>query len=81
MPPPPPAPLMMAECDLLLVMRTLPAPDPMNPGKTYTIYGFTLYRIRDGKLFEQWDDTRIKNPPQPYLQKTLSELRKSATGG
>jgi len=67
--------LMVAECDLVMALRQVEEPDPQNPGKTYTAFGFEMFRIKDGKLYEHWDDDRISNPPQAYLTAPIKDLK------
>ena len=49
--------------------------DPQHPGQFYAAYGFDMYRIKDGKLYEHWDGLRIDNPPRPYLAAPLEQLK------
>lgn len=77
-PAPPPAPVLVAECDLVFALQTHEEPDPMHPGKTYTAFGFDLYRVRNGKLMEHWDAARIENPWPAYLDAPLKDLKPRA---
>jgi len=69
--------IMVAECDLVMVLRQIEEPDPQNPGKTYTAFGFEMFRIKDGKLYEHWDDDRIATPPPAYLTAPIKDLKLS----
>ena len=66
---------MIAECDLVMVLREVQAPDPQHAGKTYTAYGFEMFRVKDGKLYEHWDDARIADPPPVYLTAPIKDLK------
>lgn len=67
--------IMVAECDLVMVLRQVELPDPQSPGKDYTSFGFEMFRIKDGKLYEHWDDTRIADPPPAYLTSPVKNLQ------
>jgi predicted SnoaL-like aldol condensation-catalyzing enzyme len=45
----------MAEGDLVTIIRPYTQPDPANPGKTYTTTWFDTWRIVNGKADEHWD--------------------------
>lgn len=67
--------IVIAECDLVMVLREVQAPDPQHAGKTYTAYGFEMFRVKDGKLYEHWDDARIADPPPVYLTAPIKDLK------
>lgn len=50
----------MAEGDLVTIIRPYVQPDPANPGKTYTTTWFDTWRIVNGKADEHWDSA-LKN--------------------
>lgn len=50
----------MAEGDLVTIIRPYTQPDPANPGKTYTTTWFDTWRIVNGKADEHWDSA-LKN--------------------
>lgn len=52
-----------AEDDLVTIAFQLTDADPRNPGKTYTTARFDMFRVKDGKLVEHWDDARLGVPP------------------
>ena len=54
----------VAQGDLVVVTNKVVAPDPRNPGQTYTTTHFDMWRFVDGKADEHWDEGRI-NPPNP----------------
>lgn len=66
---------MIAECDMVMVLRQQWLPDPQTAGKFYAAYGFELWRIKDGKLHEHWDDARIRTPVPEYLQTPVKDLK------
>ena len=66
--------MMIAECDLIMVLHQVEEPDPLNKGKTYTAFWFEMFRIKNGKLYEHWDDDRLSNPPPPYLTAPIANL-------
>jgi predicted SnoaL-like aldol condensation-catalyzing enzyme len=60
-----PAPdALIAKGDLVLVMTKHTNPDPTDSSKTYDSYWFDLFRVKDGKIVEHWDNA-MKNPPRP----------------
>ena len=48
----------VAQGEYVAVIWTQPQPDPLNPGKTYTGEAFDMFRVRNGRVIEHWDDTR-----------------------
>jgi predicted SnoaL-like aldol condensation-catalyzing enzyme len=63
--PPPGDPLYMvlAEKDLVFIMRQQFRQDPTeSPGTFYEAFAWDVFRIKDGKLYEHWDGATI-NPP------------------
>jgi predicted SnoaL-like aldol condensation-catalyzing enzyme len=60
-----PAPdVLMTKGDLVLVMTRHTGPDPTDSSKTYDSFWFDLFRVKDGKIVEHWDNA-TKNPPRP----------------
>jgi predicted SnoaL-like aldol condensation-catalyzing enzyme len=55
----------VAEGDFVVVGTVQQLPDPRYPGKTYTTTHFDMWRIKDGKADEHWDDARLGPPPGP----------------
>jgi predicted SnoaL-like aldol condensation-catalyzing enzyme len=53
----------VAEGDFVVVSSVQELPDPKNPGKTYTTTHFDMWRMKDGKADEHWDDTRLGPRP------------------
>jgi len=53
----------VAEGDFVIVGAVQPLPDPRSPGKTYTTTHFDMWRIKDGKADEHWDDAQLGPPP------------------
>jgi predicted SnoaL-like aldol condensation-catalyzing enzyme len=51
-----------AEGDLVVVAKVVEAPDPRAAGKTYTTTWFDMWRIKDGKADEHWDNATIAAP-------------------
>ena len=51
-----------AEGDLVTVANVVEAPDPRAAGKTYTTTWFDMWRIKDGKADEHWDNATIAPP-------------------
>src|SRR3954469_8650813 len=54
-----------AEGDLVVVAKVAENPDPRSPGKTYTTTWFDMWRIKDGKADEHWDNALISAPAAP----------------
>jgi predicted SnoaL-like aldol condensation-catalyzing enzyme len=52
----------LAQGDLVAVATRSEAPDPRNPGQTYTTTHFDMWRFVDGKADEHWDEGRINAP-------------------
>jgi predicted SnoaL-like aldol condensation-catalyzing enzyme len=48
----------------VLVMTKHTNPDPTDSAKTYDSFWFDLFRVKDGKIVEHWDNAQ-KNPPRP----------------
>jgi predicted SnoaL-like aldol condensation-catalyzing enzyme len=38
-------------------------PDPRSPGKNYTTTHFDMWRMKDGKADEHWDEAALGPPP------------------
>jgi predicted SnoaL-like aldol condensation-catalyzing enzyme len=55
---------LVAKGDLVLVMTKHTGPDPTDAAKTYDSFWFDLFRVKDGKIVEHWDNA-MKNPPRP----------------
>ena len=55
----------VAEGDFVVVSTVQTLPDPKTPGKTYTTTHFDMWRIKDGKADEHWDETALGAPPPP----------------
>ena len=58
--------ILIAECDIVaaVIKRTRTDPDPtVPPGRTYNLFRFDVFRIKEGKLFEHWDGVDIANKP------------------
>lgn len=67
--------MLIAECDMIVVMRQKFEPDPQNPGKTYEAFSFDVWRMKDGQLYEHWDGTRIPEPVPEYLKTPVKDLK------
>jgi predicted SnoaL-like aldol condensation-catalyzing enzyme len=46
----------LAEGDLVTLMWKVKRPEPSDKSKTYDSYWFDMFRIKDGKLVEHWDN-------------------------
>jgi predicted SnoaL-like aldol condensation-catalyzing enzyme len=55
----------VAEGDIVVVATVHPLPDPKHPGKTYTTTHFDMWRIKDGKADEHWDEAPLGPPIGP----------------
>ena len=53
----------VAEGDFVVVSAVQQLPDPRNPGKTYTTTHFDMWRMKDGKADEHWDEAALGPPP------------------
>jgi len=53
----------VAEGDYVIVSTVQPLPDPRSPGKTYTTTHFDMWRMKDGKADEHWDEAALGPPP------------------
>lgn len=54
----------VAQGDLVIVVTPWEIKDPHNSGKTYTTSWFDMWRFKDGKAVEHWDNAIIGPPPQ-----------------
>jgi predicted SnoaL-like aldol condensation-catalyzing enzyme len=83
-PPPPDAPkgnplyMVLADCDMVVVLQEKYLADPQNKGKYYAAFWFDAWRVKNGKLTEHWDAAEIPKKLPSYLQKPLSQLPKPA---
>jgi predicted SnoaL-like aldol condensation-catalyzing enzyme len=50
----PPA-IVMADGDLVTLVFKRQRPEPTDPSKTYDMYWFDMFRVKDGKIVEHWD--------------------------
>lgn len=56
----------LAERDLVFLMLKHQHPHPEAPGQNYDSYWFDLFRVRDGKIVEHWDQALWPKPkPAP----------------
>jgi len=55
----------VAEGDFVVVSTVQELPDPKNPGKTYPTTHFDMWRIKDGKADEHWDEAALGPPLGP----------------
>jgi predicted SnoaL-like aldol condensation-catalyzing enzyme len=55
----------VAEGDYVVVSVVQRLPDPKNPGKTYTTTHFDMWRMKDGKADEHWDEAALGPPLGP----------------
>ena len=53
----------VAEGDFVVVSAVQQLPDPRSPGKTYTTTHFDMWRMKDGKADEHWDEAALGPPP------------------
>jgi predicted SnoaL-like aldol condensation-catalyzing enzyme len=49
---------MIAEGDLVVVMWKVRRQEPMDKTKTYASFWFDMFRVKDGKLVEHWDNAK-----------------------
>jgi predicted SnoaL-like aldol condensation-catalyzing enzyme len=55
----------VAEGDFVVISTVQQLPDQRSPGKTYTTTHFDMWRMKDGKADEHWDETALGAPPPP----------------
>jgi predicted SnoaL-like aldol condensation-catalyzing enzyme len=55
----------VAEGDYVVVSAVQLLPDPKNPGQMYTTTHFDMWRMKDGKADEHWDEAALGPPPGP----------------
>jgi len=55
--------VLLAKGDLVLVVEKHTNPDPADPSRTYDSFWFDLFRVKDGKIVEHWDNA-MKMPPR-----------------
>jgi predicted SnoaL-like aldol condensation-catalyzing enzyme len=51
----PPA-TVIAEDDLVMVMWKVKRPEPLDKSKTYEAFWFDMFRVKNSKLVEHWDN-------------------------
>lgn len=49
-----PQEIVLSEGDIVITGGPVQQPDPRTPGRTYALYVFTAYAVRDGRLAEHW---------------------------
>jgi predicted SnoaL-like aldol condensation-catalyzing enzyme len=52
--------ILMAECDLVTAIYKGVLPDPDDASRTYEGFAFEVFRIRDGKVSEHWDQVQLE---------------------
>lgn len=52
----------VAEADIVALVTMQEHPHPARPGRTYTTTWFDMFRIRDGRIVEHWDDAAPGEP-------------------
>ena len=55
----------VAEGDYVIVSAVQLLPDPKKPGQMYTTTHFDMWRMKDGKADEHWDEAALGPPPGP----------------
>ena len=55
----------VAEGDYVVVSTVHELPDPKTPGRTYTTTHFDMWRMKDGKADEHWDEAPLGPPIGP----------------
>jgi len=53
----------IADGDLVIVATPREYPDPRDPSKRYSTTWFDMWRIKDGKADEHWDEAQLGPPP------------------
>lgn len=53
----------VAEGDLVALVRMQELAHPHRPGRTYTVTWFDQFRIADGRMIEHWDAATLADPP------------------
>lgn len=48
--------MVMAEDDLVMLMWKVNKPEPSDKSKTYESFWFDVFRVKDGRLVEHWDN-------------------------
>lgn len=52
----------LADGDLVQLVIRRRQPMPSDPSKSYEIFWFDLYRVKDGRIVEHWDPARLRAP-------------------
>jgi predicted SnoaL-like aldol condensation-catalyzing enzyme len=68
----------IADCNYVVVLAQRYLPDPQNEGKFYEAFWTDIWRVKDGKLAEHWDEDRITAPIPEYIKTPIKDMKKVA---
>jgi predicted SnoaL-like aldol condensation-catalyzing enzyme len=68
----------IADCHYVVVLSQRYLPDPQNEGKFYESFWTDIWRVKDGKLAEHWDEDRITAPIPEFLKTPIKDMKPAA---
>ncbi len=70
----------IADCHYVVVLSQRYLPDPQHEGKYYEAFWTDIWRVKDGKLAEHWDEDTITVPVPEFLKTPLKDMKPAAPG-
>jgi predicted SnoaL-like aldol condensation-catalyzing enzyme len=67
--------MVLADCDIVVVVGQFWHPFPSDSSKFYATYFFNMWRMKDGKFIEHWDPDQLPSPLPDYLKVPVKDLK------